>query len=114
MDSHQDSADRTGRRRARSKKGAARAGAAAKGPRGAKGRQGGAKGAGGGKGSRGGAGANGQRGDRRAKKSEYFMKPARQGAVSVFRRPCGNRIEPKLCGTMSTRAAAIALVRQLE
>jgi hypothetical protein len=113
MDSDQDSAERAGRRRARSKKGAVKAGAAAKGPRGAKGRPGATKGTKGGKGARG-AGANGARGDRREKKSEYFLKPAKQGAVSVFRRPRGNRIEPKLCGTMSTRAAAIALVRQLE
>jgi len=42
------------------------------------------------------------------------MKPGKQGEVSVFRRPAGNRIEPKLCGTMPSRALAIALVRQLE
>ena len=48
------------------------------------------------------------------KKSDYFMKPAKQGAVSVYRRPCGNRIEPKLCGTMPSRTTALALVRQLE
>ena len=47
-------------------------------------------------------------------KSPYFLQPARQGAVTVFRRPAGNRIDPKLCGTMASRAMALALVRQLE
>lgn len=109
MDSNQDSAGRTGRRRARSKKGAAKAGAPAKSS--ARGPKGHAS-AKGGKGPRG--GGRGQRAEKRTKSSEYFMKPAKQGAVSVFRRPCGNRIEPKLCGTMSSRASALALVRQLE
>ncbi|HEX5970393.1 MAG TPA: hypothetical protein VFY85_00595 [Gemmatimonadaceae bacterium] len=47
-------------------------------------------------------------------KSPYFLQPARQGAVTVFRRPAGNRIDPKLCGTMANRAMALALVKQLE
>ena len=47
-------------------------------------------------------------------KSPYFLQPARQGTVTVFRRPAGNRIDPKLCGTMSSRAMALALVKQLE
>jgi hypothetical protein len=55
-----------------------------------------------------------QRARRRRAKSEYFMKPGKQGEVSVFRRPAGNRIEPKLCGTMPSKALALALVRQLE
>ena len=42
------------------------------------------------------------------------MKPGKQGEVSVFRRPAGNRIEPKLCGTMPSKALALSLVRQLE
>ena len=42
------------------------------------------------------------------------MKPGKQGEVSVFRRPAGNRIEPKLCGTMPSKTLALALVRQLE
>ena len=42
------------------------------------------------------------------------MKPGKKGEVSVFRRPAGNRIEPKLCGTMPSKALALALVRQLE
>ena len=46
--------------------------------------------------------------------SPYFLQPARQGTVTVFRRPAGNRIDPKQCGTMSSRAMALALVKQLE
>lgn len=51
---------------------------------------------------------------KKERKSDYFLKPGKQGAVSVLRRPIGNRIEPKLCGTMPTRALAVALVNQLE
>ena len=47
-------------------------------------------------------------------KSPYFLQPAKQGAVTVLRRPAGNRIDAKLCGTMSNRAMALALVKQLE
>lgn len=47
-------------------------------------------------------------------KSPYFLQPSRQGTVTVFRRPAGNRIDPKLCGTMNSRAMALALVKQLE
>jgi hypothetical protein len=47
-------------------------------------------------------------------KSPYFLQPAKQGTVTVFRRPAGNRIDPKLCGTMDSRAMALALVKQLE
>jgi hypothetical protein len=47
-------------------------------------------------------------------KSPYFLQPAKQGSVTVFRRPAGNRIDPKLCGTMDSRAMALALVKQLE
>jgi hypothetical protein len=49
-----------------------------------------------------------------ANKSPYFLQPGKQGAVTVFRRPAGNRIDPKLCGTMASRAMALALVKQLE
>lgn len=49
-----------------------------------------------------------------AHKSPYFLQPAKQGMVTVFRRPAGNRIDPKLCGTMASRAMALALVKQLE
>jgi hypothetical protein len=47
-------------------------------------------------------------------RSPYFLQPAKQGSVTVFRRPAGNRIDPKLCGTMPSRAMALALVKQLE
>lgn len=53
------------------------------------------------------------RGRRSGNKAPYFLKPEREGMVSVFRRPAGNRIEPKLCGTMPNRAMATALVGQL-
>jgi hypothetical protein len=49
-----------------------------------------------------------------ASKSPYFLQPAKQGSVTVFRRPAGNRIDAKLCGTMPSRAMALALVKQLE
>src|SRR5215210_6268561 len=51
---------------------------------------------------------------RPASKSPYFLQPGKQGAVTVLRRPAGNRIDAKLCGTMSSRAMALALVKQLE
>jgi hypothetical protein len=47
------------------------------------------------------------------KAAPYFLKPEREGMVSVYRRPAGNRIDPKLCGTMPSRAMAAALVGQL-
>jgi hypothetical protein len=50
---------------------------------------------------------------RRGTKAPYFLKPEREGMVSVYRRPAGNRIDPKLCGTMPSRAMAAALVGQL-
>ena len=49
-----------------------------------------------------------------AAKSPYFLQPGKQGAVTVLRRPAGNRIDAKLCGTMPSRAMALALVKQLE
>ncbi|MDB4915666.1 MAG: hypothetical protein JWM95_3310 [Gemmatimonadetes bacterium] len=49
-----------------------------------------------------------------AHKSPYFLQPGKQGAVIVLRRPAGNRIDPKLCGTMASRGMALALVKQLE
>ncbi|HKP14928.1 MAG TPA: hypothetical protein VJT85_02655 [Gemmatimonadaceae bacterium] len=51
---------------------------------------------------------------RTAAKSPYFLQPGKQGAVTVYRRPAGNRIDAKLCGTMPSRAMALALVKQLE
>jgi hypothetical protein len=50
---------------------------------------------------------------RRGNKAPYFLKPEREGMVSVYRRPAGNRIDPKLCGTMPNRAMAAAFVGQL-
>jgi hypothetical protein len=47
-------------------------------------------------------------------KSPYFLQPGKQGAVTVLRRPAGNRIDAKLCGTMASRPMALALVKQLE
>ena len=47
-------------------------------------------------------------------KSPYFLQPAKQGSVTVLRRPAGNRIDAKLCGTMANRLMALALVKQLE
>src|SRR6188474_100725 len=51
---------------------------------------------------------------RSATKSPYFLQPGKQGAVTVYRRPAGNRIDAKVCGTMPSRAMALALVKQLE
>jgi hypothetical protein len=51
---------------------------------------------------------------RRSGKPPYFLRPGPQGTVAVFRRPSGNRAEPKECGTMSSRELALALVRQLQ
>jgi hypothetical protein len=46
--------------------------------------------------------------------SEYFIQPAKQGQFMVLRKPCGNRVTPKVCGTMPSRGHAQALIRQLE
>ena len=51
---------------------------------------------------------------RTASRSPYFLQPGKQGAFTVYRRPAGNRIDAKLCGTMPSRAMALALVKQLE
>jgi hypothetical protein len=58
--------------------------------------------------------ARGGRRQRGGKGSEYFIQPAKQGQFLVLRKPCGNRVTPKLCGTMPSRGHALALVRQLE
>jgi hypothetical protein len=55
-----------------------------------------------------------QRGQRAGNKSPYFIQPAKQGQFMVLRKPCGNRVTPKLCGTMPSRAHAQALIRQLQ
>jgi hypothetical protein len=49
-----------------------------------------------------------------ARKSDYFMQPGRNDVFLVFRRPIGNRADPKLCGTMPSRIHAKMLVQQLE
>lgn len=58
--------------------------------------------------------ARGGRRERGGKGSEYFVQPAKQGQFMVLRKPCGNRVTPKLCGTMPSRGQALALIRQLE
>ena len=42
------------------------------------------------------------------------MQPGKRGAVVVLRKPCGNRISPKVCGTMPSRVHAKMLITQLE
>jgi hypothetical protein len=42
------------------------------------------------------------------------MQPGRRGVFVVLRRPIGNRIDPKVCGTMPSRIHAKMLVQQLE
>jgi hypothetical protein len=51
---------------------------------------------------------------KRSRQSPYFLKPAPGGAMTVLRRPSGNRAQPKDCGTMPTRGAAMALVARLQ
>jgi hypothetical protein len=41
------------------------------------------------------------------------MQPGKRGAVVVLHRPVGNRVSPKVCGVMPSRAHAKALVDQL-
>jgi len=42
------------------------------------------------------------------------MQPGKRGAVVVLRKPCGNRISPKVCGMMPSRVHAKMLITQLE
>jgi hypothetical protein len=58
--------------------------------------------------------ARGGRRQRGGSRSEYFIQPAKQGQFMVLRKPCGNRVTPKLCGTMPSRGHAQALINQLE
>jgi hypothetical protein len=58
--------------------------------------------------------ARGGRRPRGGSGSEYFIQPAKQGQFMVLRKPCGNRVTPKLCGTMPSKGHAQALIRQLE
>ena len=41
------------------------------------------------------------------------MQPGRRGSVVILHRPVGNRVSPKVCGVMPSRAHATALVDQL-
>src|SRR4051794_19625044 len=61
---------------------------------------------------RGGPGGGGA--DNRPQKSDYFMQPGRGGVFVVLRRPIGNRIHPKVCGTMPSRVHAKMLIDQLQ
>jgi hypothetical protein len=76
-------------------------------------RQGGGRGRPG-RGKRGGGPGGAGRGPRPPAKSDYFMQPGRRGAFIVLRRPIGNRIDAKICGTMPSRVHAKMLVQQLE
>src|SRR3954470_23016605 len=48
------------------------------------------------------------------RKSDYFMQPGRRGIFVVLRRPIGNRVHPKVCGTMPSRVHAKMLIDQLQ
>jgi hypothetical protein len=50
----------------------------------------------------------------RGSTSAYYVQPGKRGAVIVLRKPCGNRVTPKVCGVMPSRGHAKALVEQLE
>jgi hypothetical protein len=88
-------------------------GAGSGGPQGGGPRQGGGRGRPGRGGKRGGSGGPG-RGGARPEKSDYFMQPGRRGIFIVLRRPIGNRIDAKVCGTMPSRVHAKMLIQQLE
>jgi hypothetical protein len=47
-------------------------------------------------------------------KSPYFMQPGKRGVFVVLHRACGNRVVPKVCGEMPSRAHAKMLITQLE
>ena len=51
---------------------------------------------------------------RRPRKSDYFMQPGKRGVFVVLRRPIGNRINAKECGTMPSRVHAKMLIDSLE
>jgi hypothetical protein len=67
----------------------------------------------GGKRGPGGPGGPGGRG-KRPQKSDYFMQPGRGGVFVVLRRPIGNRIHAKVCGTMPSRVHAKMLIDSLQ
>src|SRR3954465_8911631 len=70
--------------------------------------------------TRGGRGAGGKRSrgpggaGQRPRNSDYFMQPGRRGVFVVLRRPIGNRIDAKICGTMPSRVHAKMLIDSLE
>jgi hypothetical protein len=81
----------------------------------ARGGEGGGRGRPGRGGKRAGSGGPGGRGGRQSvRKSDYFMQPGRRGVFVVLRRPIGNRVEPKVCGTMPSSVHAKMLIQQLE
>jgi hypothetical protein len=48
------------------------------------------------------------------RKSDYFMQPGKRGVFVVLRRPIGNRVHSKVCGTMPSRVHAKMLIDSLE
>lgn len=92
-----------GRGQKKNRRGPGGTGGPIKGGRGREGRAGGKRGAGG-------PGGRGQR----PEKSDYFMQPAKRGVFVVLRRPIGNRIHAKVCGTMPSRVHAKMLIDQLQ
>lgn len=42
------------------------------------------------------------------------MQPGKRGTVVILHRAVGNRVSPKVCGVMPSRAHALALVEQLK
>lgn len=47
-------------------------------------------------------------------RSDYFIQPGKRGAIVVLRKPCGNRITPKVCGVMPSAQHAKMLIAQLQ
>lgn len=45
--------------------------------------------------------------------ASYYMQPGKRGTVVILHRPVGNRVSPKVCGVMPSRAHAKSLVDQL-
>ncbi|HET9425117.1 MAG TPA: hypothetical protein VFO55_07095 [Gemmatimonadaceae bacterium] len=65
-----------------------------------------------GRGKRGPGGPGGR--GKAPRKSDYFMQPGRRGVFIVLRRPIGNRIHAKVCGTMPSRIHAKMLIDSLQ
>ncbi len=64
--------------------------------------------------TRGGGGGPPRIAKHQGSKSPYFMQPGKRGVVVVLHRACGNRVVPKVCGEMPSRAHAKMLITQLE